>query len=105
MKEIQTWTIFSLEWTTSPELELNLTLEIFLPPPNTSLTILYLTIVVSMFTGKLRIWKQDSTWNIGVGCEDEGKDEGRRDRNGDGFEAKDTNNVEVGEAHLEANLL
>ena len=59
----QTWTIFSLEWTTSPELELNLTLEIFFPPPNTSLTILYLTIVVSMFTGKLRIWKQDSTWN------------------------------------------
>ena len=64
MKEIQTWTIFSLEWTTSPELELNLTLEIFLPPPNTSLTILYLTIVVSMFTGKLRIWKHDSTWNM-----------------------------------------
>ena len=48
---------------TSPELELNLTLEIFFPPPKTSLTILYFTIVVSMLTGKLRIWKQDSTWN------------------------------------------
>ena len=60
---------------TSPELELNLTLEIFFPPPKTSLTILYFTIVVSMFTGKLRIWKHDSTWNIGVGYEEnESKD-------------------------------
>ena len=56
-----------MEWMTSPELELNLTLEIFFPPPKTSLTILYFTIVVSMFTGKLRIWKQDSTWNEDLG--------------------------------------
>ena len=65
--EKKTCTIFSLEWMTSPELELNLTLEIFFPPPKTSLTILYFTIVVSMFTGKLRIWKQDSTWNEDLG--------------------------------------
>ena len=73
----QTWTIFSLEWTTSPELELNLTLEIFFPPPNTSLTILYLTIVVSMFTGKLRIWKQDSTWNKIISTSVFEKDDGK----------------------------